>query len=613
MTSDTDKLSVRQIYGATRDMAITWKLVVLCNKPPVYSQLDAACLRRSQYVPFTSTFVNEDEAPATEAAQYRTGRFVRRDLSARELQELSRRLMAMFYAAYCRHGMQSPRYALLTPRRIAMEAGQHLQELSVFRLYVRVFMRPSGMTKDSPMSIVAHRAAVAACNVIHEQYAHWLSLDDHRQYQYTPWFRLPPAAQDPHCMGSPGWVRCQCVYLMHFVRAQDPSLAHTPLKASALSDPWEREELVMPYIGATYVADHFNRYRRRQNVYLNRQMSNHMNTLPSERADGVAAAAAAAQEAAEEAADAAGGGRRAGGGSPYVTLSTRMRLESHLVQECMREIIEGEPDGDRFIGRVFLSPDRKITHDNNCQNALLMDRVLAYACRSWWRRFRAPLAYPALFTRKMKTHCTTAVMQRSHAPRVVPDAARNVDPVLIEDDWEKAKCPAASVILSDEETGPDYFPEERTMWDPSGAAFKRSKRSGVVPGKQQRDINAYRARPCWLFPTSNPPPSVIVVPSQSAGQLCDPVEWNSPRNASEAEALMTVENFWESVELRNEIERNRITRFEAGFAEVGRYPAMDNKTTATAPSPVDESSLSFYLGPDTRLVVSAPAGTRSAP
>jgi hypothetical protein len=224
--------------------------VVLCNKPPVYSQLDAACLRRSQYIPFTSTFVNEDEAPATEAAQYRTGRFVRRDISARELQELSRRLMAMFYAAYCRHGMQSPRYALHTPRRIAMEAAQHLQELSVFRMYVRVFMRASGCLPKSPMSIVAHRAAVKACEVIHEQYAHWLTLEDHRQYENTPWFRLPATARDPHRLGSPGWVRCQCVHLMHFVRSQDPK-TNQPLSYDELTIPWLRTDLSIPYVGRT--------------------------------------------------------------------------------------------------------------------------------------------------------------------------------------------------------------------------------------------------------------------------------------------------------------------------------------------------------------------------
>ena len=108
MTSDTDQLAVRHLYGSTRDMPITWKLLLLCNTPPPFAQLDAASVKRTQFIPFTSTFVEVDEAPSMEDTQYRLGRFLRRDIQPSNQKELARRLMCMFFTAYCRHGMQQP-------------------------------------------------------------------------------------------------------------------------------------------------------------------------------------------------------------------------------------------------------------------------------------------------------------------------------------------------------------------------------------------------------------------------------------------------------------------------------------------------------------------------
>lgn len=124
----------RHIYGTTRDMPISWKLFLLCNTPPRYSQLDGAAVaygpfpsvgndrtsERTQFnqglsrgkspgiMPCTSTFVPEGEAPASEAQQYRQARFIRRDIAPARQRELARRLMAMFFASYVHHQMHAP-------------------------------------------------------------------------------------------------------------------------------------------------------------------------------------------------------------------------------------------------------------------------------------------------------------------------------------------------------------------------------------------------------------------------------------------------------------------------------------------------------------------------
>ena len=55
----------------------------------------------------------------------------------------------------------------------------------------------------------------------------------------------------------------------------------------------------------------------------------------------------------------------------------------------------------RFIGRVFLGPNNQMISDNDTQTGMMLDRVLAMACRLWFRRFRAAVAHPGLITRAM--------------------------------------------------------------------------------------------------------------------------------------------------------------------------------------------------------------------
>ena len=40
-------------------MPIMWKLVLLCNTPPMYSQLDEASLQRTQFIPVGVPFAQE--------------------------------------------------------------------------------------------------------------------------------------------------------------------------------------------------------------------------------------------------------------------------------------------------------------------------------------------------------------------------------------------------------------------------------------------------------------------------------------------------------------------------------------------------------------------------
>ena len=411
MTSDSDHLAVRHLYGSTRDMPIMWKLVLLCNTPPMYSQLDDASVQRTQYIPCNSTFVGEDEAPATEENQYRQSRFPRRDIAPCRQKELARRLMNMFFAAYCKHGMQMPTYSLNPPRRIRMESDRHLQELSIFRMYLRVFLRPCGNNAEGMLSLRVNQAVVKASQQILMLHEEWLSQGDHRKaFGWSKeWKDFDAAARDPMCVGSPGWVRCQCVHMFRFMyveSGQESSLK--TMRDNRNRATWV--QVMIPYIDAAFLADQFNRYRKQQKVYLNRNLSHTANTFspPSEQQQ-------------EEGSHEAHRNRR-----PCVSLGTRMRLDRMLVRNVMREVTNIDPDGDRFIGHVFLGPNNHIISDNNTQTGMMLDRVLAMVCRLWFRRFRAPLMHYALVTRALMQRALQLVIQRNQYPTVLELPKRHV-------------------------------------------------------------------------------------------------------------------------------------------------------------------------------------------
>lgn len=593
MTSDSDHLAVRHLYGTTRDMPITWKLVLLCNTPPMYSQLDDASLQRTQFIPCNSTFVNEADVPATEEEQYRHRRFLRRDIPPARQKELARRLMAMFFAAYCRHGMHAPAYALRPPHRIRLESDRHFQELSVFRMYLRVFLRPCGTINESILSLRANDAVVEAAQRIHMLHEAWLDDADHRaRFGWSvEWEDFDDTARDPTVVGSPGWVRCQCVHLFRFICMESGQKVHLDgwrgSRARCLFLP-----LVIPYIDAAFVADQFNRYRKQQRIYLNRNLSNPSNTFvaPSEQQE-------QQQQQQEQ--------QSSRGRYQCVSLGTRMRLDRMLVRNVMREVTNTDPDGDRFIGHMFLAPNNRLTSDNDTQTGMMLDRVLALVCRRWLRRFRAPLPHSALVTRGMMQRAVQAVIQRSQYPTVVGEPKKRIRTSRIRDDWDKIICPQNMRVLSDDDEEPeatDGAPPESVMYDLSPQTKAVSAVQLLRSERRQRSFNDIRAHLCVFFPTPNIPEPIVQLTQTNEGvdSHRNPVHWACPKTTNEAESLMIAENFWDSVELKQAIERNRIVRFQPGFAGVHQFPARSGEG-----DPEEEqetaASLAFYLGPNTRI------------
>jgi hypothetical protein len=134
---------------------------------------------------------------------------------------------------------------------------------------------------------------------------------------------------------------------LHFVHQHSRQEENITSAIDSARDQSNHSKLVIPYVDAAYVADQFNRYRKQHRV----QPGNPVNTCDTETPGG---------HGTDESR------RSSGGGAAFVSLDTRMRLDKMLVRSVMREVTGTDPDGDRFIGRVFLGPHNVQATDNAC-------------------------------------------------------------------------------------------------------------------------------------------------------------------------------------------------------------------------------------------------------
>ena len=254
--------------------------------------------------------------------------------------------------------------------------------------------------------------------------------------------------------------------------------------------------------------------------------------------------------------------------------------------------------------RVFMGPNNRIVSDNDTQTGMMLDRVLAMVCRNWYRRFRAPLCHYGLVTRSMMQSALQSVIRRSHRPTVLKEDT--VKPAGIVDDWDKMVSSDTMQVLTDDDEDGD-----EALYDGPNVRVELRPLSG----RRTRNMHEFRVGPCVFFPSPHIPiqaamhhthcglatDPIVSITARTSSSKENPIDWARPSTTDEAESLMITENFWESVEMKQTIERNRIPRFEPGYSRVGRFQAVVTETAAAPESEAGPSPLAFYLGPQTRL------------
>jgi hypothetical protein len=457
-----------------------------------------------------------------------------------------------------------------------------LQEVSIFRAWVSVFLRPCGMNFRFTLSVAAHEAASNMARIIRIAADQWDDQEGHSQWIQTPWCLLPTQIQrDVMTPGSPGWVRCQSVHLYRFV-AEQSGMAVKQYQLDC-SCPITQTQVVCPFVDMKMVVEQFNRFRRQSRNVLNRTIVNAHNTAPN-----------GLTQTANDTAETTGTAPpqttpQPTRGNTYVGLSVRMKLDTGLVRNIMQEVVGSEPFGDYYLGRSLLAHD-SVGVENGQPSSLLVDEALSHVCQMWYRRYHAPLAYSSLLSRD-----------------AIHDAMRMLALQPIQNSLSENPGARVGAISAEEQVADEpvmYYPlkhqvpgEDALMLTGESKIGPPDDRSGVL-----RSPHTLPQRRCLLFPFARIPPSCIVFKSDDRNQ--SPMYSTSPTDMNSADSLLMTEAFWHATELQKEADESRLLQFDGGFSGIGDYKALrdyGHKSRETTAS--KDRALSFYLGSETRQTI----------
>ena len=376
LTSDSDEVSCRPIFGQAVTISIPWKLFLLCNTIPPLANVDAATVERIQIIPFLSTF-NSTGVPSTETDQFAARLFTaNRTYNIDKVEELGRRLMAVLWATYQRHAMHSASYTLQVPQQIRLGVERYMRDLSLFRVWCSAFVRPTTpLCKRNTFvpRCVDHDLQALATNVL--RYIRRLAHNNSVQ----PWDELDEAVrQDSSVPGSQGWVHAQCCNMW------DTILTHM-LWGQGLSNSGLCT-LGIAAVDLTTIVETFNSYRSR-----NRQGSDLCNSKnsadPGERAD-----------------------RRSGGNHQRnLRTSLPMDLDIGLVSQVVREVVGRDAYDSLQLGVVIITdqPQTAFTETDQVSSLTVEDALLSCATQ-WETLYGIPMPHVGL----VDTHALRSAAQQ---------------------------------------------------------------------------------------------------------------------------------------------------------------------------------------------------------
>lgn len=104
-----DSFFCRMLQDNGGDVQVTFKIILTCNKVPLIPNADKAIKNRTRLFPYLSTWV--DDAPETEAEQYRLKRFKKNPFFERRIPVLAPAflwIMTQYYPYYASEGLPDP-------------------------------------------------------------------------------------------------------------------------------------------------------------------------------------------------------------------------------------------------------------------------------------------------------------------------------------------------------------------------------------------------------------------------------------------------------------------------------------------------------------------------
>ena len=139
-TSDTDKIPVREIYGSTHQMVITWKLFMACNAIPQISAIDTAAYDRTKVIPCISTFTDETR---TDEEEFRVHIFkANRNIDPSHQKELGKALMSILVKHFVSRRVNDGHFRMQVPTVVRLHTDNYMSDLQKFRMFVKSFVFP---------------------------------------------------------------------------------------------------------------------------------------------------------------------------------------------------------------------------------------------------------------------------------------------------------------------------------------------------------------------------------------------------------------------------------------------------------------------------------------
>lgn len=135
-----------------------------------------------------------------------------------------------------------------------------MRDVVTFRNWCKAFVRPASVLEGIPLSRTTHKQLQQAMATIHTEYRRWAA--DHPNLAQMEWSQLPEEVRlDNLTPGSPGWVRCQSVYVL---RQQYVVAASQHTNRRMTLDNQNNVFVLCPFIDSAVIVETFNRYRRSQ-------------------------------------------------------------------------------------------------------------------------------------------------------------------------------------------------------------------------------------------------------------------------------------------------------------------------------------------------------------
>lgn len=157
------------------------------------------------------------------------------------------------------------------------------------------------------------------------------------------------------------------------------------------------------------------------------------------------------------------------------------------------------------------------------------------------------------------------------------DKMTNSGNVLSDDEWESELTEESAMMYRYNGPQSPPTPLERNPGDPLRERLLNGFRTAPYTGNDGTDPPVVSCG-CVLFHTPHiPTPIVFMPPVDARGPPQNPIDWTRPSNTNQAESLMITECFWDSVEMKNTIDENRIVCFRGNEEPLGRLEAACNE------------------------------------